>query len=107
MTQKFLDDSMAQSSQPSTPEIQADDVEKRNPDQKGVTAGYERQYVTGIAKWLILGPVTLAYFTYFLDLAVLSTATPAITSEFSSLVDIGWYGFPPHRRHFRLDSLPC
>jgi hypothetical protein len=51
----------------------------------------ERQYVTGIARWLILGPVTLTYFTFFLDLAVLSTATPAITSDFNSLTDIGWY----------------
>jgi hypothetical protein len=51
----------------------------------------ERQYLTGISRWLILGPITLTYFTFFLDLAVLSTATPAITSEFNSLVDIGWY----------------
>ncbi|KAI1171392.1 MFS general substrate transporter [Nemania sp. FL0916] len=53
---------------------------------------FETRYLTGIAKWLVLGPVTLAYFTFFLDLAVLSTAAPAITTEFNSLVDIGWYG---------------
>lgn len=49
-----------------------------------------REYPSGIAKALILGPVTLTYFLLFLDLAVLSTATPAITSDFKSLVDVGW-----------------
>jgi hypothetical protein len=50
------------------------------------------QYPSGVAVTLILTSVTLAYFLFFLDLAVLSTATPAITSEFDSLVDVGWYG---------------
>ncbi|KAK0363948.1 hypothetical protein LTR02_005614 [Friedmanniomyces endolithicus] len=45
-----------------------------------------------IARILILVPVILTYFLWFLDLAVISTATPAITSEFNSLVDVGWYG---------------
>ena len=40
---------------------------------------------------LILGPVTLTYFLWFLDLAVVSTATPTITAQFNSLVDVGWY----------------
>ena len=44
-----------------------------------------------IARILILVPVILTYFLWFLDLAVISTATPAITSEFNSLVDVGWY----------------
>jgi hypothetical protein len=51
----------------------------------------KREYVTGIKKAMILGPITLTYFLFFLDLAVLSTATPAITSRFNSLVDVGWY----------------
>jgi MFS family permease len=50
------------------------------------------EYPSGLAVTLILTSVTLAYFLFFLDLAVLSTATPAITSEFDSLVDVGWYG---------------
>ncbi|KAJ6125466.1 Major facilitator superfamily domain general substrate transporter [Penicillium samsonianum] len=52
----------------------------------------KRQYPSGLAVTLILTSVTLAYFLFFLDLAVISTATPAITSEFDSLVDVGWYG---------------
>jgi hypothetical protein len=50
-----------------------------------------REYPSGIARILILGPVTLTYFLFFLDLAVVSTAAPAITSEFNSLIDVGWY----------------
>lgn len=48
------------------------------------------QYPSGLSVTLILTSVTLAYFLFFLDLAVISTATPAITSEFDSLVDVGW-----------------
>ncbi len=80
-----------ENSQPVTPEDRVDDVEKRDLSPDDESTGHEREYVTGIARWLILGPVTLAYFTFFLDLAVLSTAAPAITSEFNSLIDIGWY----------------
>ncbi|KAH6651341.1 major facilitator superfamily-domain-containing protein [Chaetomium tenue] len=65
------------------------DTEKNDPD---LTTEGSREYPTGIARALIIGPVTLTYFLFFLDLAVLSTATPAITSEFNSLVDVGWYG---------------
>ncbi|KAG2420109.1 hypothetical protein HFD88_004908 [Aspergillus terreus] len=55
-------------------------------------AELKREYPSGLAATLILTSVTLAYFLFFLDLAVLSTATPAITSRFDSLVDVGWYG---------------
>jgi hypothetical protein len=48
------------------------------------------EYPTGSSVTLILTSVTLAYFLFFLDLAVISTATPAITSQFDSLVDVGW-----------------
>ncbi|KAJ5621535.1 hypothetical protein N7528_006318 [Penicillium herquei] len=52
----------------------------------------KRQYPSGLAVTFILISVTLAYFLFFLDLAVISTASPSITSEFNSLVDVGWYG---------------
>ncbi|KAG5293873.1 efflux pump [Histoplasma capsulatum G186AR] len=55
-------------------------------------AEFKYEYPKGLALTLILTSVTLAYFLFFLDLAVISTATPAITSEFDSLVDVGWYG---------------
>jgi hypothetical protein len=49
-----------------------------------------KEYPTGLKLNLIITSVTLAYFLFFLDLAVLSTATPSITTEFDSLVDVGW-----------------
>jgi len=49
-----------------------------------------KEYPTGLKLTLILTSVTLAYFLFFLDLAVLSTATPSITTEFDSLIDVGW-----------------
>ncbi|OQE00157.1 hypothetical protein PENVUL_c057G02872 [Penicillium vulpinum] len=58
----------------------------------GDDAEFKAQYPSGLALALILTSVTLAYFLFFLDLAVISTAAPAITSQFDSLVDVGWYG---------------
>ncbi|KAK2782537.1 hypothetical protein FQN52_000866 [Onygenales sp. PD_12] len=52
----------------------------------------KQNYPTGLPLTLILTSVTLCYFLFYLDLAVISTATPAITSRFDSLVDVGWYG---------------
>lgn len=59
----------------------------------------EHYYPTGLAKAMIIGPVTMTYFLFFLDLAIVSTATPAITSHFDSLVDIGWYDFSANFNH--------
>ncbi|KAK3181935.1 hypothetical protein K4F52_006839 [Lecanicillium sp. MT-2017a] len=64
-------------------------IESRSPNDDAVA---EYEYPTGPALTMVLTSVTLAYFLLFLDLAVISTATPAITSQFDSLVDVGWYG---------------
>lgn len=50
------------------------------------------EYPQGFRLVLILTAVILAYFLVYLDLAIMSTATPSITSEFNSIIDIGWYG---------------
>ncbi|CAI7624687.1 unnamed protein product [Penicillium palitans] len=71
------------------------DVEKYGSDIvtcKNEAADDDSKFPTGIALWSILGPVTIAYFLVFLDMCVVSTATPAITERFNSLVDVGWYG---------------
>lgn len=71
------------------------DVEKYSSDSvtsKNEAADDDSKFPTGIALWSILGPVTIAYFLVFLDMCVVSTATPAITERFNSLVDVGWYG---------------
>ena len=49
------------------------------------------EYPTGIKLASILAGSTLAYYLLFLDLAIISTATPAITTQFNDLIDIGWY----------------
>ncbi|KAL4997556.1 putative MFS transporter [Aspergillus recurvatus] len=41
---------------------------------------------------IIIIPTTLVYFLLMLDGSIISVAIPAITSEFDSLLDIGWYG---------------
>jgi MFS family permease len=66
-----------------------EDAEKSGPSS---AEGYKHEYPTGFRLTLILVAVMLAYFLVCLDLAVMSTATPSITSDFDSLVDIGWYG---------------
>lgn len=71
------------------------DVEKSGSDSvvsKAEAADDDSKFPTGVALWSILGPVTIAYFLVFLDMCVVSTATPAITQRFNSLVDVGWYG---------------
>lgn len=71
------------------------DVEKYASDSvtsKNEIAEDDSKFPTGLALWSILGPVTIAYFLVFLDMCVVSTATPAITQRFDSLVDVGWYG---------------
>ena len=40
---------------------------------------------------LVLVPVTLVYFLVMLDNSIIATAIPSITSEFNSLLDVGWY----------------
>ncbi|KAL9619498.1 MAG: hypothetical protein Q9160_005861 [Pyrenula sp. 1 TL-2023] len=52
---------------------------------------YEHVFPTGFKLVAILSGVTVSYYLLFLDMAIISTATPAITSEFDSLTDIGWY----------------
>ncbi|KAH8693300.1 MFS transporter [Talaromyces proteolyticus] len=53
---------------------------------------YKHEYPEGLRLTLILTAVVLAYFLVYLDLAIMSTATPSITTAFDSIVDIGWYG---------------
>ena len=67
------------------------DVESvvKNENASGQEHRYD--YPTGLKLVSILAGATMAYYLLFLDLAILSTATPAITTEFDALIDIGWY----------------
>ncbi|KAI1215167.1 putative MFS multidrug transporter [Annulohypoxylon truncatum] len=48
-------------------------------------------YVTGYKLGLLLVSVTTFFFLLMLDMSIISTAIPQITSDFHSLEDIGWY----------------
>ncbi|CAI7663334.1 unnamed protein product [Penicillium palitans] len=82
-------------STPDEPPIDSSNLVEKQ-DGAGLSASddteLKHEYPSGLAVTLILTSVTLAYFLFFLDLAVISTATPAITTQFDSLVDVGWYG---------------
>lgn len=52
----------------------------------------EHTYLTGIKLYLVLACATAASFLMLLDLSILATAIPRITSQFHSLPDVGWYG---------------
>ncbi|KAI6081858.1 putative MFS multidrug transporter [Hypoxylon rubiginosum] len=49
------------------------------------------EYVTGYKLILLLFSVTTFFFLLMLDMSIISTAVPQITSDFHSLQDIGWY----------------
>lgn len=59
----------------------------------------EDHYLHGFDVILVLIPLTLAFFLLMLDMSILATAIPAITSEFNSLLDIGWYVIHPTDLH--------
>ncbi|OIW25919.1 efflux pump [Coniochaeta ligniaria NRRL 30616] len=82
----------ASDSSQTAPVQDQEDADKNNPGPAVAKAGeYEHVFPTGFKLVAILAGVTVSYFLLFLDLAIISTATPAITSEFDSLTDIGWY----------------
>ncbi|CEJ54145.1 Putative Efflux pump [Penicillium brasilianum] len=50
------------------------------------------QHITGLRLALVVTSVTLVVFLVLLDMSIIMTAIPHITSEFHSLGDVGWYG---------------
>nr|UOS85807.1 MFS transporter [Hypoxylon rubiginosum] len=51
----------------------------------------ENHYVTGYKLVAIVVALVLASFLMLLDTSIVSTAIPAISDEFQSLEDVGWY----------------
>nr|AIJ02309.1 MFS transporter [Talaromyces funiculosus] len=56
----------------------------------------ESQYLEGAKLYGILVGLTIATFLISLDVSVIATATPSITSQFHATTDIGWYGATYH-----------
>ncbi|KAL3293558.1 MFS toxin efflux pump (AflT) [Colletotrichum asianum] len=52
----------------------------------------ESRYLTGAQLWLVLASLCLSVFLVALDQTIIAPALGAITSEFASIRDIGWYG---------------
>ncbi|KAI0896269.1 putative MFS multidrug transporter [Annulohypoxylon nitens] len=73
------------------------DAEKQEPSASSSTENVEAgdvetgDYVTGYKLALLLFSVTTFFFLLMLDMSIISTAIPQITSDFHSLQDIGWY----------------
>ncbi|KAF5026300.1 hypothetical protein F66182_1622 [Fusarium sp. NRRL 66182] len=51
----------------------------------------EDEWLTGWKLASLMTSLTLAAFLMLLDMSIISTAVPRITSDFHSLTDIGWY----------------
>ncbi|KPM36233.1 hypothetical protein AK830_g10331 [Neonectria ditissima] len=69
------------------------DVESPEPQRPAFDAEAEENYKPKTLKfWLIIVSAITSMFLVALDRTILSTAIPAITDEFNSLGDIGWYG---------------
>ncbi|KAJ5760256.1 hypothetical protein N7520_007412 [Penicillium odoratum] len=52
----------------------------------------EVKYLTGTKLVMVISAVTLVNFLVSLDITIIVTAIPSITTHFHSLDDIGWYG---------------
>ncbi|OTB12248.1 hypothetical protein K445DRAFT_66614 [Daldinia sp. EC12] len=50
------------------------------------------EYIKGPKLYLVMLATAIVYFLIMLDNTILATAIPYITSEFHSLLDVGWYG---------------
>ncbi|KPA43569.1 mfs multidrug [Fusarium langsethiae] len=73
--------------EPAQEEIQAKpEVELPAEQEEG-----ENQWLTGWKLASMMTSLTLAAFLMLLDMSIISTAIPRITSDFHSLHDIGWY----------------
>ena len=79
--------------QVSPPEQQndRDNVVDENCEHKEKPDGFVYEYIPTATAVMILIPTTLVYFLVMLDGSIIAVAIPAITSEFNSLLDIGWY----------------
>ena len=76
-----------------TPPDTEPDVEKPAPQGPAFDKDAEDAYQPRTFKfWSIMFSAFMSMFLVALDRTILSTAIPAITNDFDSLGDIGWYG---------------
>ncbi|RDW59432.1 MFS general substrate transporter-6 [Coleophoma cylindrospora] len=66
-----------------------------NPDEKGAVdldPPHTPEYLSGYPLYMVITAICLAGFLYSLDVTIIVTAIPVITTHFHSTQDIGWYG---------------
>lgn len=52
----------------------------------------QEEYITGVKPVMVIAAISLVIFLTMLDISIIGTAIPKITSDFHSLPDVGWYG---------------
>ncbi|KAM3511608.1 hypothetical protein MY11210_004762 [Beauveria gryllotalpidicola] len=67
-------------------------LKKKAEEAEKAAAAAAPEYIHGWKLFSVMVAITLACFLYLLDVSILVTAIPKITSDFHSLTDIGWYG---------------
>ncbi|KAI1102406.1 putative MFS aflatoxin efflux pump [Jackrogersella minutella] len=88
-------DPVAENSESATSDTPDDKMEPQQDVNQRTAAPSDEEdleYPTGIRLALVLLSVFVSMFLVALDRLIISTAIPAITDEFHSLPDVGWYG---------------
>ncbi|WYZ44857.1 hypothetical protein EsH8_VIII_000173 [Colletotrichum jinshuiense] len=71
-------------------------TEQQKEDENGAGTGpdegeVEEEFITGVRLVLVLAALTFVIFMMLLDMSIITTAVPEITTAFNSLADVGWY----------------
>ncbi|KAF4826052.1 Efflux pump mlcE [Colletotrichum tropicale] len=80
----------------STETIQGSQENEKKDEPSALVVPPTPKYLSGYRLFLVMTCVTLVCWLMFLDSSIIVTAIPAITDEFHSLGDIGWYGSAYH-----------
>ncbi|KAI2636629.1 major facilitator superfamily domain-containing protein [Xylaria nigripes] len=68
------------------------DVVSQRPFEENEASVDSVKYPTGLALWLVIISTSLSIFLVALDQTIIAPALGAITDEYKSTKDIGWYG---------------
>ncbi|KAN0106594.1 MFS general substrate transporter [Hyaloscypha variabilis] len=82
--QKAVDEAGLESSSTEAPE--------QAPEKTATETQQQEVWITGLKLGVIVAAISMAAFLMLLDVSIVATAIPRITSDFHSLTDIGWYG---------------
>ncbi|MCJ1386881.1 hypothetical protein MMC17_010009 [Xylographa soralifera] len=77
---------------PPSDDLEPESEQVPEPAPTAPPATQEEPWVSGIKLLNIISALTLVCFLVLLDTSIIATAIPRITSDFHSLVDVGWYG---------------